>query len=221
MNTTRTAALGTTALGAALALALLPAASASAHVTAEASSTAAGSHSVITFSIPHGCDGAPTIAVDIEIPEPIRSVTPTVKPGWSIEKNIVDDRVASVTYTAIGDGLADGYRDTFELALQLPASEAGEAVEFPTVQTCPEGATAEWVGDKVPTVILSEAEEGGGHGHGPAEHTDAAEASPAPARAEKHEDMVARIIAVSGVLVGIIGLVVGVGARRTQEKGTK
>lgn len=218
MTPTRTAALGTTALGAVLALTLIPAASASAHVTAEASSTAAGSHTVVAFSVPHGCDGAPTIAVDIEIPEPIRSVTPTVKPGWTVEKNIVDDRVASVTYTAVGEGLADGYRDTFEIALQLPSGEAGDAVEFPTVQTCPEGATAAWVGDEVPTVILSAAEAGSGHGHGAADHS---EAPAAPQTIAKQEDMVARIIAVSGVLVGIIGLVVGVTARRTQQKGTK
>ena len=102
-------------LTAATLLALAPAVAASAHVSASATSTAAGSYTVVTFSVPHGCDGSPTTAVEIEIPETILSVTPTVNPNWTIEKNLVPldeatqdahgdnvtERVGSVTYTAI------------------------------------------------------------------------------------------------------------------------
>lgn len=218
MTTTRTLAASATALGGALALALIPAAGASAHVSASATSTAAGSHTVVTFSVPHGCEGSPTLVVDIDIPDTIASVTPTINPSWTVTKNMVGDRVDSVTYTAIGAGLADGYRDTFELSLQLPEGDAGDAVEFPVTQTCAEGSET-WEGDDVPTVILSEAT-GAGHGHGAAaEHADEATASTSTASETGGDDLVARIIAITGVLVGVIGLVVGVTARRTQKAG--
>ncbi len=220
MTTTRTIAASATALGGALALALIPAVGASAHVTASATSTAAGSYSVVTFSVPHGCEGSPTLVVDIDIPDTIASVTPTVNPNWTVTKNMVDDRVDSVTYTAVGAGLADGYRDAFELSLQLPEGEAGDAVEFPVTQTCAEG-TETWEGDDVPTVILSEATSTGhGHDHGAVDdHADESTASASTASSADGDDLVARIIAIAGLLVGVIGLVVGVTARRAQKAG--
>ena len=72
-------------LTAGTALALAAPLSASAHVTASASSTAAGSYSVITFSVPHGCEGSPTTAIAIEIPDDILSVTPTRNPYWTFD----------------------------------------------------------------------------------------------------------------------------------------
>jgi uncharacterized protein YcnI len=217
MTTTRTLAASATALGGALALTLIPAAGASAHVSASATSTAAGSHTVVTFSVPHGCEGSPTLVVDIDIPDTIASVTPTINPNWTVTKNTVDDRVDSVTYTAIGAGLADGYRDTFELSLQLPEGEPGDAVEFPVTQTCAEG-TETWEGDDVPTVILSGATETD-HGHGHGAQADDATAGAPTAAETSGDDLVARIIGITGVLVGVIGLVIGMTARRTQKAG--
>src|SRR5690606_16236076 len=169
-KTTRTTTSVIAALSAGTVLALAPALAASAHVTASASSTAAGSYTVVTFSVPHGCEGSPTTAVEIEIPETILSVTPTVNPNWTISKTMVPldaaqqdahgdnitERVGSVTYTAIGEGLPDGYRDTMELSLQLPDGEPGDVVEFPTHQLCAEGST-DWVGDEAPSIVLTAA----------------------------------------------------------------
>lgn len=216
------------ALGTGTLLALAPALSASAHVSASASSTAAASYSVVTFSVPHGCAGSPTLVVEIEIPESILSVTPTVNPNWTVGKVMVPldepvedphgeaitDRVGSVVYTAVGDGLPDGYRDTFALSLKLPEGEAGDVVEFPTVQTCAEG-TAEWVGDDVPSVVLTAAVEGDGHDHGAAtdegdhgteEHSDGAGA-----------DVLARAFGIAGLVVGAIGIVIAVLSRRSAK----
>jgi uncharacterized protein YcnI len=215
------------ALGAGTLLALAPAVSASAHVSASASSTAAGSYSVITFSVPHGCEGSPTLVVEIEIPESILSVIPTVNPNWTIEKVIVPldepvedahgeditDRVGSVVYTAVGDGLPDGYRDAFALSLQLPAGEAGDVVEFPTFQTCAEG-TAEWVGDEVPSVVLTAAVEDDGHDHGAApDEGDHGTAEHADASA----DVLARVFGIAGLAVGAVGIVIAVLSRRSAK----
>lgn len=180
LNTTlrRTAAVGCLAGG----LLLLGAGTASAHVGVKPSTTAAGAYSVLTFAVPHGCDGSGTTKVSIKIPEQFASVTPTVNPNWQVQKvmtklatpikdshgNEVTERVGEVVYTA-KTPLPDGYRDTFEIQAKLP-EKVGESLVFPTVQTCEKGDTA-WVEvpkdgksaddleSPAPTVVVTEAEE--------------------------------------------------------------
>lgn len=211
------------ALGAGTLLALGPAVAASAHVSASATSTAAGSYTVVTFSVPHGCDGSPTNVVTIDLPESVPSVTPTVNPNWTVEKvveelarpindahgNELTERVARVVYTTTGAGLPDGYRDAFELSLQLPEGEAGDVVEFPVTQTCAEG-TAEWVGDDVPAIVLTAAVEGDGHGH--EEETEDAHGSEDAGAAG--DDVLARVFGIGGLVVGAVGVVIAVLGRR-------
>ncbi|WP_158299767.1 YcnI family protein [Glycomyces paridis] len=143
-------ALARTGLIAAAALtAAAIAAPASAHVTISAANTVAGSYTLLTVSVPHGCEGEATTAIAIQIPEPINAVTPTVNPGWDVEKVMVDlpepivdahgaeitERVDQVVYTA-KTPLPDGLRDAFELSLRLPEETAGQTLHFPVVQTC-------------------------------------------------------------------------------------
>ncbi|MGN7701647.1 YcnI family copper-binding membrane protein [Cellulosimicrobium sp. 22601] len=129
---------------------------AAAHVTVTPDTTDAGAYALLTFGVPHGCGDSPTTKVSIQVPEQIVTVTPTVNPGWDVEKVMaaldepVDDghggqyteRVAEVVYTAKAP-LPDGYRDALVLSLQLPDA-AGDTLVFPTVQECAEGETA-WV----------------------------------------------------------------------------
>jgi uncharacterized protein YcnI len=144
------------ALPLAAGLVVAGAGAAAAHVTVTPSTTAAGSSAVLTFSVGHGCDGSPTSRIAIRMPEQVLSVTPTRNPDWKVEKkmatldepvqdshgNEVTERVDQVVYTA-KTPLPDGYRDTFELQLQLPEA-AGETLAFPTIQTCEKGETA-WI----------------------------------------------------------------------------
>ena len=217
--------IGALGAGALLAFAAAPL-SASAHVGADASSTAAGSYTVITFSVPHGCDGSPTTEVRIGLPETIPTVTPTVNPNWTVSRTLVPldpptedntERTSEVIYTAITPLPAD-QRDTFELSLRLPDGEAGDVVEFPVLQVCAEGSV-EWIGDEVPSVTLTAAVEGDGHGHGSAEeHTDDATADDhsdhAEAAAVSSDDIVARWLAIAGVVLGAAALVVAFVSRR-------
>jgi len=129
---------------------------ASAHVTVSPSVSTADSYTVLTFAFGHGCGESATTEIAIQMPEQIIAVSPTIHPGWDVEKVMqqletpVDDghggeyteRVAEVVYTA-ETPVPNGYRDAFELSLKLPDA-AGETLEFPTVQTCEEGETA-WV----------------------------------------------------------------------------
>jgi uncharacterized protein YcnI len=145
-------------------LAVLPAATAaiglslvapaSAHVTATPSSAAAGSSTVVTFSVGHGCEGSPTTKIEIQVPESVLSVTATRNPYYEVESTIVEldepatdshgnevtERTASIAYTATTP-LPDGQRDTFQLSFTVPDA-AGEVLAFPTIQTCQKGETA-------------------------------------------------------------------------------
>lgn len=153
-STRRYSRMGLAAMGAAiLAMLSLPA---SAHVTATSETDQAGAHTVITMSVPHGCDGSATTQVSIQIPDLIESVTPTRHPFYEVETVSqkldppVDDghggeltsRVSEVIYTATSP-LPDNQRDAFELALQLP-EEGAQTLYFPAVQTCEDGEAA-WI----------------------------------------------------------------------------
>ena len=169
------------------------AAPASAHVTVTPSTTAAGAFAVLEFSVGHGCEDSPTTELTIQMPAGINSVSPTRNALWQVEKeteqldppvtdahgNEITERVASVTYTA-DTPLPDGYRDTFELSLQLPEAE-GDTLRVPTIQTCEQGESA-WIevpqdGQDVeeldlpaPSFVISEAGEGGHHATAAATH---------------------------------------------------
>lgn len=175
-------------------LALGVAAPASAHVSVSPSETGAGAYSVLTFSVPHGCDGKATTKIDISIPEGINSVTPTRNPYYDVAEQIepldppvsdahgneVTERTSTVTYTAT-DPLPDGLRDTLELSLQLPEDAAGQTLAFPVIQTCTEGETAwtEVVAEgadepEYPAPVVTVTEATGGH-HGDEEATESEE----------------------------------------------
>ena len=219
---------------AALALVALTGAPASAHVTVTPSTTQAGAYAVLTFSVGHGCEGAPTTALTIAMPEAIPSVTPTVDPAWTVEKveeklaapvtdahgNQITERVSKVVYSA-RQPLADGFRDTVELSVQLPEDAAGETLAFPVVQTCTKGETG-WVETaaegqdaealELPAPVVT-VTEGSGHGatdpaSGPATDTEAA---------EDGDDTTA--LSVAGLATGVAGLAVGgVALARTRRK---
>ena len=208
--------------GAILALAAVPLA-ASAHVTVTPSSTAAGSYTVLTFALSHGCEGSPTTALTFDIPESIASVAPTLNPNWTIEKVADGERTSQVVYTAITP-VEDGYRDTIELQVALPEDAAGTTFEFPVLQTCETGET-EWSEPMVegeaepehpaPSITVTEAVEGDGHGHADSTGDDAeADEHKAADAAADSSDTVARVLGIGGLAVGVVGIVLALTARR-------
>lgn len=218
MSHARSAIRLSTVTAGATGLLILAAAAAPAHVTVTPTTTAAGSYGVLTFSVGHGCDGSPTTELAFQIPEQIVTVTPSVNPNWTIEKKMqaldqpVDDghggqyteRVAEVVYSA-KTPLADGYRDTMALSLQLPDAE-GEKLVFPVVQTCKEGETA-WTqtyeeGQDEPPApapfIEVTATEDDGHGDSHAAQTTASD-----------DESGSNAVGWAGVALGGLGLGVG------------
>jgi uncharacterized protein YcnI len=181
----RSALARTTVVGATAAIAVLAAAGpAAAHVTIDAPSTAAGSYTLLTVSVPHGCDGEATTEIAVQVPEPINAVTPSINPNWEVEKVMVDlpepitdshgneitERVDQIVYST-DTPLPDGMRDAFELSLRIPEEAAGQTLYFPVVQTCT-GSDHPWIeipvdgqdpdelASPAPSITVTAAEEG-------------------------------------------------------------
>lgn len=215
-----------------IALAVATPLAASAHVTVTPDSATAGRSGVLTFAFSHGCDGSPTTALRIEIPDGITSVTPTITPGWTIDVERGgtdhDGLVEYVTYTADAP-VPSGYRAAIELSVGFAEDTAGETLAFPVTQVCEEGevAWAEVAEDGVdphsldapaPLVTVAAADEGDGDGSGhgsavaAAGETDAAAAAPAPSAAPL-------VLGAAGLAAGVAALAVSlVALARTRRR---
>ncbi|MGN7189976.1 MULTISPECIES: YcnI family protein [unclassified Curtobacterium] len=237
--TKRLALVGTATLGVTAAIVLGTAGAASAHVEADATSTAANSYTTATFSVPHGCDGSPTTKLEFSVPKSVIEVTPTVNPNWTITKTTEPytssssssssdeeaapaERVTSVTYTAKTPLPADE-RDTFALSFSLPDGKPGDRVSFPVVQTCEQGST-DWDQQQTgkeepehpaPSIVLTAASSSTGD-------DDATTATASTASATTGgPDLVGRFLGLGGLVVGAVGLVVAVAATRRRDAGAR
>lgn len=223
--TARRATIAGFALTAGAALALAAPSAAFAHVGASSDATAPGGRAIVTFSVPHGCEGSATEVVTIDVPESIPAVTPTINPLWTVEKVMVPldepieteyetltERVGQVIYTAIDAPLQDGFRDTFELSVTLPDGEPGDVIAFPTTQTCEVG-TAEWVGEDAPSVTLSDAVAADGHG-GAESDADTASLTSSTTASGSSDDLIARILGGLGLVAGTAALTLALVRRR-------
>jgi uncharacterized protein YcnI len=195
-----------------------------AHVTVTPSTTAAGAHAVLEFSVAHGCEKSPTTAITVQIPAQITSVTPTRTALWEVtmkmEKvdppavdphgNRIVERVGSVTFRT-GTPLPDGYREVFALAVQLPEA-TGTTLVFPAIQTCEKGEAA-WtevpqdgqnIGElesPAPGFVLSAPDGATDHHAAPGSTQLAAAPAPAPGPVDG--------ITLAALLTGIVGSVLG------------
>jgi len=136
------AGAGLTALGA-----LAVQSPAVAHVTLATGETRANTYYKAVFQVPHGCDGAATQAIRIQIPEGVIGVKPMPKAGWTL--NITRGAYAK-TYQSHGKAVTEGPKevvwsggtlsddnyDEFVFASFVTDFAAGQAVYFPTLQQC-------------------------------------------------------------------------------------
>lgn len=143
------------ALLCAVALLLLAAGPASAHVTANPGKAVAGDYARIDLRVPHGCGESPTTAVSVQIPDTIASVTPQFIPGWTVETTTgalaepvelhgetVSEGIREITWSG-GTPIPDGQFFDFGVSVLFPDA-AGETLYFPVVQTCESGEAA-WI----------------------------------------------------------------------------
>lgn len=145
----------------AAALAACCAGPAMAHVSLETPRAAAGSSYQAVLRITHGCQGAATHTVSVQIPAGLRGAKPMPKPGWALSTRReplaqayeshgrrITDEVVEVTWRASSREawLADAHFDEFVLRGQLPALPG--ALWFKVRQLCEQG---EWHWNEVPT----------------------------------------------------------------------
>lgn len=226
LQTTRVAA----ATGA---LTLALAGSAGAHITANPGEAPSDGYATVSFEVPHGCEESPTTQVRIQIPPSVPSVTPAVHPLWDVSTKegrkervelhgeTITRGVSEVTYTAKRP-LPPDRLDSFPISLKLPAGEEGESIYFPTIQHCEKGQTrwiqipaegesAEELEEPAPAVVLTAAE--GGHGRAAAdeESSEQPAASVQGASVGNDDDGAPIWLAITGLVVGALGLLAGIG----------
>lgn len=120
-----------------------------AHVTVDPRTGSAGGYTKLTFRVPHGCDGSPTTAITVQIPENSLSVKPQVHHGWKITTKKVKlakplnlhgkemtETISEVTWS--GGVLADEYMDEFSLSIKLPETKETK-LTFAVLQKCKKG----------------------------------------------------------------------------------
>jgi uncharacterized protein YcnI len=127
-----------------------------AHVTLDQSAGQADTYQKLAFRVGHGCDGSPTTAITVMLPESVTGAKPMPKAGWKISTvqgklsvpqeshgKTITTAVREVTWS--GGPLPDEYFDEFIVQAKLPA-EPGK-VYFKVVQQCVKGSVA-W--DEIP-----------------------------------------------------------------------
>lgn len=219
-----TVLLGVLVASAALAL------PAQAHVTANPNEGPAGGFFKTSFRVGHGCEGEPTTAVRIRIPEGVVSVKPQVVPGWEIEltegpiapyDNHGETVTEGVTEVAwVGGSLPDEHMQEFGLSMRLPESDA-EALYFPVVQECPGGGAHRWIeipdsvdawGDldePAPFVRLT----AGGGGHGGGADDEASDPMDAEGTSASAPDDGTDPLSLAAVGLSVVALLLAAGAR--------
>jgi uncharacterized protein YcnI len=125
---------------------------ASAHVTLETREAPVGASYKAVMRVPHGCEGAATVAVRVRIPDGVIAVKPMPKPGWKVETVIgkypktynhfhgakLSEGVTEVSWS--GGQLPDAHYDEFVFTGFLTGDlEAGKTLYFPVVQQCEKG----------------------------------------------------------------------------------
>jgi uncharacterized protein YcnI len=140
-------------LSAAVLATLAVALPASAHITIPEGSVPSGGSVVIHLRVPHGCDGAPTDTIEVQLPDGVVSGQPEFIPGWNVETEMVEsepyerfgetltERVGVIRWS--GGSLPDlafldfGIRATF-------LADEGAVIAFPVVQRCGDAEEA-WI----------------------------------------------------------------------------
>lgn len=129
---------------------------ASAHVTLATTEAAPGSYYRGTLRVPHGCDGAATTSVRVQIPEGVIGVKPMPKPGWTVTTQKGDyaktykdhgKDVTSGVHEIVWSGghLADEHYDEFTFSSFIAGDGGKEGVlHFPVTQLC-DKAEAAWI----------------------------------------------------------------------------
>lgn len=122
-----------------------------AHVSIEPAQARAGGYAKLQFRISHGCEGAATTRVRIQLPPGTVVARGQPKPGWTLQVQRaplaqpvdaghgrqVNEAVSALLWS--GGPLPDEQFDEFALLMRLP-DQPGTTLHFPVVQDCEKGS---------------------------------------------------------------------------------
>jgi uncharacterized protein YcnI len=117
---------------------------ASAHIDPDPPEAQAGSRLTVGFTVEHGCEGSPTVQLDMRLPEGVADPVTEPIDGWEGSIDTVDD---DTIVTFVGGPLADDVEGTFSVTMTLPPTP-DTTIYFPFVQRCEIGEIR-WI--QVPT----------------------------------------------------------------------
>jgi len=201
-------------------LALALPATADAHVTLQPEQAAAGSFTRLDVRVPTERDDASTTKVDVQFPPGFAEASYEPVPGWNVkvtkeklatpiktDDGEVTEGVKQITWTAKSraDGIPPGAFQDFGLSVQVPG-KAGDQLTFKALQTYSNGEVVRWIGARnsdTPAPIVSV--------------TGDAAAAPAATPAATSSDS-SNGLAITALLVGIVGLIAGVVALMTSRR---
>lgn len=224
-------------------VALVGAAPAFAHVTAQPGTATQGGYAVVTFRVPNEEDTAGTIGLTVTLPtdHPITSVRTTPIAGWTATTTMttlnppvqaggrtITKTVGSITWTATaGNKIAPNQYLDFPVSMG-PMPDVAE-ITLPAKQTYDNGTVVDWSQSPnadgsepehpAPSVTLAPAAPGS-DSHGMAMAMGAT-GGDATAAAPSTTDTTARWLGGAGLLVGALGLGVGGGAVLRNRKAGK
>ena len=123
------------ATAAAVALSLGVAGVASAHIDPDPTSVQGGSTATVGFTVEHGCDGSPTVKLEIQAPDDATDPKGIDVAGFTAS-------TAGQVVTFSGGPLGADTEQMFQVTFGAPA--AGGELTFPIVQTCEQGSIS-WI----------------------------------------------------------------------------
>jgi uncharacterized protein YcnI len=211
-------------------LALLPAATASAHVRVTPDNPTSGGFSALTFRVPNESATAGTVKLTVKLPQdtPFLYVSTKPVPGWTaattkskLAKPVesygttLTEAVTEVSWTA-DKGVSIGPGEYQEFSLSVGPLPDPATILLPTTQTYSDGTVAVWdqptpgSGEEperpAPALVVVAATGADAHGGGPtADETAAPGQAGSAAGSTSTADPVARTL-------GGVGLVAGLGA---------
>jgi len=113
----------------------------SAHIDPNPTEAQAGSRLTVGFTVEHGCNGSPTVQLDMRLPEGVTDAVPEPAQGWDESIETVD---GDTIVTFAGGPLADDAEGTFDVTMTLPPT-SDTTIFFPFVQRCEVGEIR-WIG---------------------------------------------------------------------------
>ncbi len=202
-------------------LSLSAVSAASAHVTLQPESAAAGDYVVLDVRVPNEEDNAGTTKVDLQLPPGFAFASYQRVPGWTVqvktqklaqpvktEDGEITEEVREMVFTADGAGsaIAPGQFQDFPISVQIP-DKPGESLTFKALQTYSNGEVVRWIGSPesehpAPQVAVTAAS-------GDEHHSMASDQEPAASSGDDDSGDGGNGLAIAALVVGALGLLAG------------